>query len=174
MSDSTTEASEQGRSGCAVRRWLAGNATTLGACKAALLLLRLMVGVIFVTHGVQKAFGWLGGRGFSATVGMVESIGFPLPGLFAVLLTVAELGGGVALILGAGTRAAALLIAAVMVVAMSTVHARDGFFGTHLQQMVLAACAALMIAGGGAPALLPSRKRRQPPAAERPEQTDGS
>jgi putative oxidoreductase len=159
MSNVTTEAPATGRrGGGAARRWLLANATTLGACRVSLLLLRLLVGVIFVAHGAQKAFGWPGGGGFAGTVQMLESIGLPAAGLFAVLLIVAELGGGAALILGVATRIAALLIAVVMVVALGTVHAQDGFFGTHLQQMVLGACAALMIAGGGALTLLPGRK----------------
>lgn len=148
---------------CALGSWVLGNATTYTACRMALLPLRLMIGLIFMVHGAQKAFGWFGGSGFQNTVGMVESIGFPLPLIWAVLLLVAELGGGVALIFGLATRLAAILIAVVMVVAMTTVHAQDGFLGTHLQQMILVACITLLLAGGGAFSILSVRRRKPTP-----------
>ena len=135
--------------------WVLGNTTTYNTCRVALLPLRLMVGVIFAAHGVQKAFGWFGGSGFNGTVGMVESIGFFAPTFWAILLILAELGGGIALCIGLATRLAAFLISIAMVVALCTVHAHDGFLGTHLQQMILAACVTLMIAGGGALSMPP-------------------
>jgi len=35
----------------------------------AITILRLILGVIFFAHGAQKALGWFGGFGFSATMG---------------------------------------------------------------------------------------------------------
>jgi len=41
------------------------------------------------------------------------------------------------------------------------VHWSTGFFGTHLQQVVLAACVTLMLAGGGAACLSGHRGQKQ-------------
>ncbi|KPK58693.1 MAG: hypothetical protein AMK73_09050 [Planctomycetes bacterium SM23_32] len=135
-----------------------GNRTSPGACRWGLVPLRLMVGVIFFVHGSQKAFGWFGGSGFDGTVQMLSGLGFPVSQLFAVLLIAGELGGGVLLLLGVAPRLSALAIATVMTVALLTAHRHDGFFRTHLQQMLLAACVTIMVAGGGALSLLRSRR----------------
>ena len=41
----------------------------------ALLVLRLVVGLLFVGHGAQKLFGVFGGGGLQSTAGMFDSIG---------------------------------------------------------------------------------------------------
>jgi uncharacterized membrane protein YphA (DoxX/SURF4 family) len=89
-----------------------------------LLLLRAVVGLVFVVHGGQKLFGF----GLAGTAGFLGSLGIPLPTIAAAGLIAAELLGGLALLLGAWTRIAALLLAADMLVAMLTVHLRGGFF----------------------------------------------
>jgi putative oxidoreductase len=43
---------------------------------AALLILRVVVGLGFASHGAQKLFGWFGGYGISGTGAYFESIGF--------------------------------------------------------------------------------------------------
>lgn len=147
--------------------WVLGNATSVGACRFSLFLLRLMVGAIFIAHGGQKAFGWLGGKGFEATKQMVASLQLlgdaslklPYPEVFAVLLIVGELGGGAGLVLGLATRICALMTAVVMGVALTTVHYGQGFLDTHLQQMLLVASLALLISGGGWLTVWPGRKR---------------
>jgi putative oxidoreductase len=139
--------------------WLFGNAAGEGMLRWSLLPLRLMIGVIFVVHGLQKAFGSFGGGGFSSTVTMFTQLQFPVPGLFAFLLTIAELIGGLMLVLGLAPRVAAAAIGIIMVGAMVTVHADAGFVGTHLQQVVLAGCVTLFMAGGGELGLQRSRPR---------------
>jgi putative oxidoreductase len=152
-----------GRTGGALWGWLAGNRAGPGALRWGLVPIRLMVGVIFVVHGAQKAFGWFGGSGFDGTLGMFrDMLGFPAPGLFAVLLIIAELVGGILLIVGIVPRLAALAIGIVMIGALLTAHRGDPFVRTHTQQMILAACITMMIAGGGALSLLPSK----PPGAQ--------
>lgn len=72
----------------------------------ALLLLRLVVGIAFVLHGfgkVQNPFGWAQGA--------------PIPAFLQGLATLAEFGGGIALILGLLTPLAALGIVITMTVA---------------------------------------------------------
>ena len=36
-----------------------------------LLILRIVVGLLFIGHGTQKLFGWFGGGGPAGTEGMV-------------------------------------------------------------------------------------------------------
>jgi putative oxidoreductase len=132
--------------------WLLGNRTNRLALCIGLLPLRAMIGVIMAAHGAQKAFGALGGRGFPPTVEMVRNLGFPVPDAFAVLLVLAELVGGLMLIVGLAPRLAAAANAVVIAVALLTVHRADGFFQTHVQQMILAGCLTVLIAGAGLPA----------------------
>ena len=71
----------------------------------AALVNRLALGTMFLAHGLLKVFVFT----LPGTVGFFESIGFP--GWTAYLVTLAEIAGGAALILGIRTRwvAAALL-----------------------------------------------------------------
>ncbi|HEY3356916.1 MAG TPA: DoxX family protein [Polyangia bacterium] len=94
---------------------------------ALLLLLRLTLAVVFFAHGAQKALGWFGGAGFSATMaGFTGDL--HLPAALAALAIAAELLGAVALCAGFLARFAALALACNMAVAIATVHARAGFF----------------------------------------------
>ncbi|WP_417728846.1 DoxX family protein [Roseovarius sp.] len=71
-------------------------------------VLRVTSGVAFLAHG------WLKVSVFTipGTVAFFESLG--LPGFFAYLTILAELGGGLALILGVGVRAVSIPLIAVL------------------------------------------------------------
>lgn len=122
-------------------------------------LLRVTLGAVFFPHGAQKALGWFGGHGFSGTMGFFTSQ-MGIPALFAFLAIAAEFAGAIALILGAGTRIAALGIASVMVVAIATVHGQFGFFmnwtgtqqgeGFEYHLLALAMAVTLVLRGAGA------------------------
>ena len=116
------------------------------------LVLRVATGLVFAMHGYQKYAGGLAG-----VTGFLTSLGFPLPGVFAVILIAVELIGGVALILGLGTRVAAKLCAIVAIVALFTVHVSNGFFisngGYEFILVLFAASVSLMLTGGGKYAL---------------------
>ncbi|HZU04564.1 MAG TPA: DoxX family protein [Chloroflexota bacterium] len=138
-----------------------------------LLLLRLVVGGLFVVHGYPKLFGGPGksihpalrrhlGPGFEAAMerggianfrNAVERTGVPLPGVMAWVAALAEFGGGILLILGWHTRLAALALCGDMSVAISRVHWKTGLMGQGGYELALALLGgllALLFAGPGA------------------------
>lgn len=110
------------------------------------LILRIVLGVIFIAHGFAKVSGGVEG-GFTQAV---ARIGFPAPGLFAWAAALAEFLGGICVLLGLFTRYAAFAIAVVMFVAATQVHLREGLIGGYEFPLVLLAVAvSLMLTGGG-------------------------
>ncbi len=103
------------------------------------LFLRIAVGVIFIAHGRQKLFGGLTGFGQ-----YLESLGVPLPHVFAIIVALVEFLGGIALLLGLFTRWAALLLAINMLVAILRVHLPYGLTGTGGFEFPLALLAAAL------------------------------
>jgi putative oxidoreductase len=88
---------------------------------------RLALGLMILPHGLQKAFGMFGGYGFEGTMGFFTGT-LGIPAAFAFLAIVAEVAGGLGLILGAVGRVAAFGVGTVMVTAALTVHLSNGFF----------------------------------------------
>ena len=114
-----------------------------------LFVLRLFVGSVFLVYGSMKLFGGL--PGFT---GFLEQVGVPLPGIMAPAVAATEFFGGLAILLGTGTRIASLLLTAVMVVAMITVTLPKGFSGGYdINLALLGGLLALLFAGPGKPAL---------------------
>jgi putative oxidoreductase len=92
---------------------------------AGLFLIRVMVGVVFMFHGSQKLFGMFGGGGLEATAGFMGQLGLPMPGMMsAVLAGGAEFFGGLAFVVGFGTRLAAVPLVITMLVASFMVHGK--------------------------------------------------
>ena len=92
-----------------------------------LLATRLVVAIVILAHGVQKLFGWFGGFGFDATMGFfTQSMG--LPYLLALFIILAESFGMLLLMLGLFSRYVSLVVIAIMLGAVFTVHASQGFF----------------------------------------------
>lgn len=92
-----------------------------------LLILRIVLGAVFLPHGAQKVLGWFGGHGFAGTMAFFTQ-NMHIPAVLAFLAIAAEFGGAIALFLGLFTRIAALGIAADMVVVVAMVHWQNGFF----------------------------------------------
>ena len=112
-------------------------------------VLRVAVGIVFLMHGIQKLFT----IGVPGVEGMVGGLGIPFPRFFGVVLTLVELFGGAALILGVATRLTALLLAVDMLVAIIKVHLKNGFFlpsGVEFALTLLAANLCLLLVGAGA------------------------
>lgn len=96
-----------------------------------LLLIRLVIGVLFIGHGAQKLFGWFGGYGLKGTGNWMDSLGLK-PGMtMALLAGLTELIGGILFTLGLLTPLAGLMIAATMVIAIVKVHRPNGLWSTQ-------------------------------------------
>ena len=93
-----------------------------------LLLLRMVVGLTLAAHGSQKLFGWFGGGGIDGTARAMEHLRFVPGRRSAIMAGLTEAGGGVLLALGAATPLAAAILLGVMVVAIVSVHLKQGFF----------------------------------------------
>jgi putative oxidoreductase len=95
-----------------------------------LLIIRLVIGLLFVGHGAQKLFGWFGGYGLKGTGGWFESIGMKPGVIMALFAGLAELIGGLLFALGLLTPLAGILIAGTMLMAIIKVHAPNGLWAT--------------------------------------------
>jgi putative oxidoreductase len=117
-----------------------------------LLLLRVVIGLTFAAHGVQKLFGWFGGGGPEGTKALVGKLGFRAPGTMGVVLGLAET-SGVLFAAGFLTPLAAVDLVAVMLTAIVTVHWRNGFFngkgGYEFNLALLTVAAAVAMTGPG-------------------------
>jgi putative oxidoreductase len=121
--------------------------------KYGLATLRVVTGLAFFMHGWQKFFD----NGIAGVAGFFGSVGIPLPGLAAPLVSTVELVGGAMLILGVFATWAAIPLALDMLVAMLVVHVSNGFFasagGVELVLLLLAACVTIALTGGGRPSI---------------------
>ncbi|HEV8638603.1 MAG TPA: DoxX family protein [Chloroflexota bacterium] len=108
----------------------------------ALLLVRIVLGALFVGHAGQKLFGWFGGQGIGGFVGSLEKLGIQPAPFWAYFEATAELVCGVLLVLGLLTPLAAAVLIADMVVAVFEVHWPKGLWsqqGGFEYNLVLAA-----------------------------------
>jgi putative oxidoreductase len=125
------------------------NAPSRRQIDTALAVLRVVLGVTFILHGGQKLFVY----GFAGVTGAFGQMGIPAPGFFGPFVALVEFFGGIAITLGLLTRLAALGVGATMVVAILTVHLKQGFFnpgGVEFPLSLLASALSLVIAGAGA------------------------
>lgn len=118
----------------------------------AALALRVVTGGLFLAHGLTKLLVFT----IPGTVGFFESLG--LPAILAYLTIIAEIGGGVALILGVATRLVSVALLPVLLGAL-WVHSGAGFMfsnqggGWEFPLFWAVAQASLALLGNGAFAL---------------------
>lgn len=121
---------------------------------AAVLLLRIIVGLTMVAHGYNHLWG---PGGLAGTARWFASLGMRPPKLHAVLSGAGELAAGAALTIGLLTPLAAAFIVGTMVVAGVTAHRRNGFFvfkeGYEYVLMIAVVAAVIGLLGPGAAAL---------------------
>lgn len=120
-----------------------------GAQDTAKLLLRVVLGVLILLHGISKIKG---GPGFILDI--VDKAGLPEP--FGYLVYVGEVLAPVLLIVGLWTRAAAIVVAINMVVAILLVHMgelftldKSGGWALELQGLFLVVAIAVALLGAG-------------------------
>lgn len=116
-----------------------------------LLVLRVVLGVVFMAHGAQKLFGAFGGPGLSAVVQMLGPVGY--------LVTIGEFFGGLGLVVGFLPRFSAASIIVIMLGAIELVHGKVGFFmnwsghqageGFEYHLLAIASLIPIVIAGPG-------------------------
>gem|GEM_PF-107618 len=95
-----------------------------------LLLLRLVAGLTLAAHGAQKLFGWFEGPGFTRLVQGFTKQGFKPVWLWACLVILGELGGGLSLALGFLTPLGAAGIFGAMFMAIAKSHWKYGFWAS--------------------------------------------
>jgi putative oxidoreductase len=123
-----------------------------------LLLLRAVVGLVFIGHGLQKAFGWWGGAGLDGFRTALADAGYEHAGVLTYLGAGAQIGAGVLLVLGlftpvAAAGALAYVINSLLVVVAS--QQADGYlaiFGPNgiedLLVLVVAVAAVILVGPG--------------------------
>ncbi|MCW1968013.1 MAG: DoxX family protein [Anaerolineae bacterium] len=120
------------------------------------LLLRIGAGLTFLFAGIAKLN--------APPVGFFGQIGIPAPEIMAPFIAILETVGGLMLLLGFGTRLAALLLACTMVVAilaakmggqqgLATLGLPNGWNAVRIEVMLLLACLALLFTGPGSPSV---------------------
>jgi len=109
------------------------------------LILRVVLGAIFIAHGFQKI-----SHGMPDFAHTVAQLGFPLPSLFAWAAALSEFLGGICVLVGLFTRYAALAIAIVMAVAVAKVHLHEGLVdGYEFPLTLLTVAVAIVLLGAG-------------------------
>ena len=124
--------------------------------------LRLIVGFGFMQHGFAKLMK--GPEGFAA---ILQAMGVPAPHMMAWLTILTEMLGGLVVMLGAFVALASVPMAAVLLVAIFTVHLQYGFASIKLRAITPAgaefgppgyecdllylACLAALVLGGSGP-----------------------
>ncbi|HVD62363.1 MAG TPA: DoxX family protein [Gemmatimonadaceae bacterium] len=123
-----------------------------------MLVLRVIVGVVFILHGWMKVK-----MGIAGTTGFFSSVGIPFPMVVAWFSILAEVAGGAALILGILTLPVGLALVVDMCGAIFFVKRGGGIVGpkgAELELTLLAASLAIALVGPGTIALSEAFKRR--------------
>jgi len=117
------------------------------------LVLRACLGIMFLAHGLQKAFGFFNGPGIKGFSQMLSGLGFVPATLWAYIAAYTELIGGLCLVLGVLVRTFSSLLLILIVVAALTAHLSKGFFfttgGFEYNFIIASVCVVLIILGGG-------------------------
>ena len=118
-----------------------------------LLAERLVFGALFAAHGTQKLFGWFRGGGLEGTGGFFEQLGFRPGRAFAAAAGLTELTAGMLIALGFLGPVGPALLLSVLVVAVITVHRRNGLLttsnGPELPILYVTVAVSLAFAGFG-------------------------
>ena len=106
-----------------------------------LLLIRLSLAVIFLSHGISKL------SDMDSTIAFFASLG--LGAFFAWLVAIIETLGGLFMLLGMWTCVTGAALAVVMIMAIVLVKSKMGFPAMELEIVLLASSLAIAFAGAG-------------------------
>jgi putative oxidoreductase len=121
-----------------------------GGLDFGLLVLRLVLGGLFVAHGLDKLFGWFDGLGRAGTEQLLTGYGFHNVNILTWVLAVSETAGGALLVLGLFTPVGAAAILAVMANVIAVKANWGRFLGdVELETMYAGAAFALLFTGAG-------------------------
>lgn len=115
------------------------------------LIARVALGASIAAHGAQKEWGTFDGPGPAGAAGFMESLGF-VPGTrYAAAAARTEVLAGALIALGLGGPAGPAALISTMVVAQTSVHAKNGFFAQKggIELGVIYSAAALALVAGG-------------------------
>lgn len=117
------------------------------------LVLRAVIGGLFIGHGTQKLFGWFGGSGLDGTTAMMESLEMRPARENAIAAGTTEALGGLMIVTGTLTPIAAAGLIATMTTAVRKVHFENGLWnsdrGYEYNLVIIAALLALVESGPG-------------------------
>ena len=118
---------------------------------AAVLVLRLTLGSVFLAHGWPKVFGQPDGvHGRGRTSRLLTSKGLPMPQVLAWGVGISEIVGGALVVVGLFTRLAIIPLAVILSGAVVVVKWNKGFEdGWDWPFSLLGICVALFLLGGG-------------------------
>ena len=120
-------------------------------------ILRALIGLLFMGHGLQKLAGWFGGPGLEGTGQFFDSLGIRPGKRHATAAGVAETAGGAMLALGLLTPVSAAMLTGTMATAVKTVHLEKGPWnaegGWEYSAVLVAALLAITEAGPGGASL---------------------
>jgi putative oxidoreductase len=96
-----------------------------------LLILRVLIGLVFIGHGGQKLFGWWSGPGLKGFTGWMAAMGLKPASIWGLMGALGEFGGGVLLTLGLLSPFGSLAIIGAMLMAIGLAHWTKGFWSTN-------------------------------------------
>lgn len=127
-----------------------------------LAILRVVLGVIFLSHGLPKVLG-----GVEGTAATIAGFGIPAPVAVAWFVALLETVGGFFLLAGFLVTPVAVLLAMEMAVAMALVHAPHGWYvvgpgqgGVAFNVVLIAGLLMLILGGPGLASVDRVRRRR--------------
>ncbi|ASZ10914.1 DoxX family protein [Chitinophaga pendula] len=121
-------------------------------------ILRLTIFIAILPHGLQLAFGWLGGSGYSATMEYLHG-SMHLPVIIAFLTIALQVIGPLALLVGFASRLFAFAMTILFIGMILTAHLHNGFFmnwlgnqpgeGFEYHLLVIGILCGILVSGAG-------------------------
>jgi putative oxidoreductase len=96
-----------------------------------LLILRVLIGLVFIGHGGQKLFGWFSGPGLKGFTGWMAAMGLKPASIWGLMGALSEFGGGVLIALGLLSPLGSLAIIGAMLMAIGLAHWTKGFWNSN-------------------------------------------